>query len=234
MHHPIFGGHENNPRKISNISMMLGSGKDLDEINKIIGVSEVPSTSSSRVNEEVDGASRVKIDFLHELKEHEEGIYNRLVLCAMFTNGLLVSEMEQISQQTNLNQNRLGWLAIITRLSRANSVNEIKTIKPCEEDVLKISEGVPLEEVLKANFMENKLCHKMWIDIKSENIEKKDQLRLLVDPSLRKIIIKQSQVDLNVFWTLLRVMVYLESFYSNMILKYKREKIYSENLVESS
>lgn len=203
--HPIFLGHDNTPRKISNISMMLSNSMDLDEIYKILGGPKstaknldksgpgkkgIASNSSSHVSEELDGAWRVKKDFLHELKQHEDGTYNLLVLCALFTNGLLVSEMEQIAAIINLNP--LRWVTFIKSLSLANSVGDIRNIKLDEEELKKIKQGATLQELLSLNFAKHRNFHKMWIDLRSESIEKKDQLRLLVDPSLRKIIMRQS------------------------------------------
>ena len=112
----------------------------------------------------MDGAYRVKNDFIYELKEFEEGYFHLLLLCTLFTNGILTSDIELLCKI--LGQSQWTWLVFITVLSLASSVAEIDDIDPYEEDVEMLEKGMSLSEVLKNNFIKDKKLHKMWIELK--------------------------------------------------------------------
>jgi hypothetical protein len=195
--HPIFFGGDNTPRKVSNVAFLLSKGMDLDEVLAVLGGNEKKKESkkdggsrhsSSNMSDILDGAWRVKNDFIHEMKENEEGTYNLLVLCTLFTNGLLTSDIQYIGKIISVSA--MTWLIFITRLSLASSVAEIEDIEPYQEDVDKLEKGYSLPEVLQKNFVRNKKLHKMWIELKHEVVGKHQQIKVVIDPTIRKIIIK--------------------------------------------
>lgn len=210
--HPIFFGGDNTPRKVSNVAFLLSKGMDLDEVLAVLGGNETSKKnkanaieggshhSSSGGSDILDGAWRVKNDFIYEMKENEEGTYNLLVFCTLFTNGLLTSDIEYIGKIISVNS--MTWLIFITRLSQASSVAEIDEIEPADEDLKMLEDGFSLSDVLKKNFVKNKKLHKMWIELKHEVLGKGHQIKMVIDPTIRKIIIKQFEEDNHIFWTL--------------------------------